>query len=118
MVGAVAGLEAGGWAMRGVKAIAVCTVLYGCCSAPPTVPAQIVKVPVPVPCDALGKLKPAPKYPTTEQYRQAGGDIARLSQLATVEILMRREREKELLAALAACANDPTAPKGKSAQLP
>lgn len=67
----------------------------------PTIVTKEVQVPVAVPCKVI--LDPEPTYPATPEALKSARDIFERSQLVVSELILRRARETELIAALKAC---------------
>lgn len=78
--------------------------LISCATVPPPEPTIVtkeVRILVPTPCKV--DLPPSPTYPATPEALQAARDIFERTRLTVAELILRRSREAELLAALNAC---------------
>lgn len=89
-------------------AMLVAILLTGCATRPLRQPEPIirtveVKVPVPQPCPALQRIRPAPAYPDTAKAIQGAADIFERVKLLLAGRELRIAREASAEAAMGAC---------------
>lgn len=93
---------------RGAVAALLATTLAACAHVPTSDPEPViitkeVKVPVPVPCAALGKLASEPAYVDSGEALQAATDIFQQAKLLLAGRIQRIQRLAEYVEARKAC---------------